>query len=141
VENQDGDRLGKVKDFVVEMRSGQVRYVVISSGGVAGVGSIWKPAPPQAFSLATAKKNTAALECTTVRWTMAPRIGRREVGSLNSPGRLQQIYGYYGQQPPITGKAQSGILQLSTDLIGATVITRQQNKVGRISDLLIDLSG
>src|SRR5437773_6388035 len=61
VENYDGDKLGKLKDFAVEMRSGQVACAIISSGGVAGIGSTWKPVPPQSLSLATAKRGTAAL--------------------------------------------------------------------------------
>ena len=166
VENYDGDRLGTVKDFVVEMRSGQVEYAIISSGGVASFGSILKPVPPQAVSLATAKKRTVALGGSKFRWEKAPTITRRELASLSAPSRMRAIYDFYGQQPAGVVMAQvtkapgdpaplsrTGVenspaallstadpLQLSSELIGLTVVNRQQEKIGKIADLLIDLS-
>src|SRR5258708_8563854 len=36
VENRDGQTLGKLEDFIVDMPSGQVTYAQISSGGLFG---------------------------------------------------------------------------------------------------------
>ena len=167
VESRDGDKLGKVKDFVVEMRLGQVEYAIISSGGVAGLGSTSKPVPPQAVSLATAKKGTVALGGSGLRWEKAPTVRRSELASLSAPSRLRAIYEFYGQMPPRLGMAPvtnafwvpavstrtgvengpsarrstAGPLQLASDLIGAAVVNRQQEKLGKVSDLLVDLSG
>ena len=151
VENYDGEKLGKVKDFIVEMQSGQIQYVIISSGGIAGLNSILKPVPPRAVSLATAKKSTVALGGSKVRWEKAPTIRRRELASLSGPSRLRAIYEFYGQQPPLSqtgvehGRSAAaggaGALQFASDLIGSTVVNRQQEKIGKVSDLLVDLSG
>src|SRR5437773_8277766 len=63
VENQDGERLGRIKDFVADTQSGQVRYAIVSTGGILlGVGSHLKVLPARALSMATAKKDTVALE-------------------------------------------------------------------------------
>jgi len=140
VENYDGDKLGKVKDFVIEMRSGQVKYALISSGGVAGFGSAWTPVPPQAVSLATAKQGTVALGGKSFRWEKAPTLRKKEVAMLSAPGRMREIYGFYGQQPSGTG-VPAGALQLASDLIGAAVVNRQQEKIGKVSDLVVDLTG
>src|SRR2546423_8433832 len=107
VENYDGDRLGKVKDFVVEMPAGRIEYVIISSGGVAGLNTVWKPVPPRAVSLATTKKNTVVLAGSKVQWEKAPTLKRREMPLLGTDVRLRAIYGFYGQEPPGAGTAQS----------------------------------
>jgi sporulation protein YlmC with PRC-barrel domain len=39
VKNSNGDKLGKIKDLVLDPESGQVVYVVVSFGGLLGVGN------------------------------------------------------------------------------------------------------
>src|SRR5438477_8070476 len=92
VESYDGEKLGKVKDFLVEMESGRIHYVIISSGGFAGLNSTLKPAPAQALSLATAKKGTVALGGSNFRWEKAPTLRKKETALLSGPRRLREIY-------------------------------------------------
>ena len=54
---------------------------------------------------------------------------------------MRAIYEFYGQQPPGVGTAQAGPLQLTSELIGMAVVNRQQEQLGKLSDLLVDLSG
>jgi sporulation protein YlmC with PRC-barrel domain len=39
VYNKAGENLGKIDDLVVDMKNGDIRYVALSHGGVAGIGS------------------------------------------------------------------------------------------------------
>jgi len=39
VRNREGENLGKIDDLVVDMKNGEVRYVALAYGGVAGIGS------------------------------------------------------------------------------------------------------
>lgn len=41
----NGDRIGKIDHFMVEKRSGQVEYVVMSFGGFLGLGEELRPLP------------------------------------------------------------------------------------------------
>lgn len=44
-----GSKLGAVHNFMVDKRSGQVAYVVISTGGFLGLGQSYHPLPWSAF--------------------------------------------------------------------------------------------
>ena len=45
VYNREGEHLGKIDNFMVEKRSGQVRYAVLSFGGFLGIGNDHYPLP------------------------------------------------------------------------------------------------
>ncbi len=49
--NSQGDELGKVSDIMIDVRSGQVAYAVLSFGGVLGVGSKLFAIPWSALTL------------------------------------------------------------------------------------------
>jgi len=169
VENQDGERLGRIKDFVADTQSGQVRYAIVSTGGILlGVGSHLKVLPARALSMATAKKDTVALELSKSRWAKAPNFKRSQLASLADPARMQQIYQFYGQSPagldgaraggavatPVApgpkgskaaparrAPASAGTLALASEVIGRRVINRQQERLGVVWDLLVDMAG
>src|SRR5690348_12074121 len=50
VYNRNGDRLGSVYNFMVNKRSGQVAYAVMSFGGFLGIGSSYHPLPWNALN-------------------------------------------------------------------------------------------
>lgn len=45
VYNREGDRLGHISNLMVDKRSGQVRYAVLSFGGFLGLGNDHYPLP------------------------------------------------------------------------------------------------
>ena len=45
VYNRNGDRLGTVHNFMVDKRSGQAEYAVMSFGGFLGIGESYHPLP------------------------------------------------------------------------------------------------
>jgi hypothetical protein len=45
VYNRQGDRLGTVQNFMVDKRTGQVAYAVMSFGGFLGMGESYHPLP------------------------------------------------------------------------------------------------
>jgi len=47
---RDGDKIGTVYNFMVDKRTGQVAYVVISTGGFLGLGQAYHPLPWTAFT-------------------------------------------------------------------------------------------
>ncbi len=58
VENTAGDNLGEVKDLVLDWGSGNVRYAVLSYGGILGIGDKLFAVPVDAFS---SKPNSSKL--------------------------------------------------------------------------------
>lgn len=51
VETQDGEKLGVIKDLVIDLDQGRIVYAVLSCGGIFGIGSKLFAIPWQAFRL------------------------------------------------------------------------------------------
>ena len=56
VYNKDGEDLGDIKEFMIDMDSGKVAYAVLSFGGVLGMGDKLFAVPWPALKLDTANK-------------------------------------------------------------------------------------
>ena len=145
VEDRIGEDLGRVNDFVIDSRSGRIVFVLLTSGGFAGMGARLKPVPPAALSQATAKRNVLALALEPGRWQNAPTIDKSRLGAWDNPASMRAIYEYYGQPflSP-TGrddpKEGAGRLKLASDLVGQTVVNHRNEELGRVSDLTVDLA-
>jgi len=166
VEDLDGQKLGVIRDLIIDLKSGQVNYVIVGTGGVVGVGSKAKIVPSQDLSAATAKKRTVALNVPKSRWKYAPAFKKRDLATLADPANALQIRRFYarsaddfraaeraptGSKPagpaptnpdgaPV-GKTRAPVLHLASILLGKPVLNRQQESLGEITDLVVDLSG
>ena len=56
VYNSDGEDLGDIKEFMIEMSTGKVAYAVLSFGGMLGMGDKLFAVPWKALTLDTANK-------------------------------------------------------------------------------------
>jgi sporulation protein YlmC with PRC-barrel domain len=161
VENSDGRELGKVRNLALDPESGQVRYVVVATGGFLGARTRFRAVPPQRLSAATAKRDVVAMKITAERWNLAPAFKLSEITSLVHSDREQQIAGFYqsseapsrssgmGQNgsrlTPTDRRAKDGSetrnpqLKLATDLIGRSIFNSDGEKLGEVSDLLVAL--
>ena len=55
VYNRQGEHLGEVHNFMVNKRTGQVEYAVMSFGGLLGIGESYHPLPWKALTYDTSK--------------------------------------------------------------------------------------
>lgn len=53
VRNAQGDGLGKIEDFMLDMSTGEVSYAVLSFGGIMGIGDKLFAVPLQAMRVDT----------------------------------------------------------------------------------------
>jgi len=53
--NRQGEKLGKIHNFMVDKRSGEVEYAVLQFGGVLGLGSDYYPLPWSVLTYDTAQ--------------------------------------------------------------------------------------
>jgi ribosomal 30S subunit maturation factor RimM len=163
VENVDGERLGTVTDFVMEMQSGQPAYAIVKAGGFGHRRLVI--VPMSAIALSTVKSRIAAIDITKAQWKHAPDFSRKDLALMGHPERAYQVARFYGQSQQTSGPIRSvdsqrlplrstgrladsainpgpqGRYQLANDLIGNQLIARQQVEIGKISDLLVDLGG
>src|SRR5690242_8496972 len=52
VRNQQNEKLGDVKDLVVDLHTGKIAYAVLSVGGFLGIGDKYVAVPPNEFQMA-----------------------------------------------------------------------------------------
>lgn len=66
VRNRQGEKLGEIKDFVVDLKSGKISYVAMTTGGVLGLGVREKliAIPLGDFTVAENRDNAIILDAT-----------------------------------------------------------------------------
>jgi sporulation protein YlmC with PRC-barrel domain len=159
LENRDGTEVGKLRNFAVDLHSGEVKFLILSSGGHFGLGAKLHAVPIELFSTATAKREVLAVNLPNGQLSRAPAFKASELASLSQPARQSELARYYnrpeikptqiagigspqGEAPRLmpTSRAnpnQTTPLQLASDLLGRTVVDRDQHKLGEVLDLLI----
>jgi sporulation protein YlmC with PRC-barrel domain len=165
VENQDALELGRLKDIIIEPETGKPRYGVISSGGIAGLKPRRRLIPAPALSSATAKRSVLFLEVPSEKWAKAPAFKKSELPNLGKQEVVAQVYGFYGvptngpgidaatsSKPGANQLTRTGAdspmastpdvnLRLVTGILGENVYDTGGEKLGTITDLLLDFSG
>lgn len=84
VVNRQNEKLGDVKDIVMDLPSGRISYVVISVGGFLGIGDKLIAVPPKAFSFSTTQDNLI-LDADKVKIQAAPGFVQTAWPSVDDP--------------------------------------------------------
>ena len=84
VRNSQNEKLGEIKDVVVDLHSGKVAYVVLSVGGFLGIGDKYVAIPPTAFMAAT-EPEKLTLNADKAKLQNAPSFSKTSWPELNSP--------------------------------------------------------
>jgi sporulation protein YlmC with PRC-barrel domain len=151
VEDSDGQKAGTVRNLVLNLNTGNLRYVVIGYGGILGVRATLKLAPTEAMSAATTKKQTLAINATTPQWRGAPAFKYSSLTALAEQDRAREISRYFqtsakntvnGTNLSKTGREQSSDtqpaqLKFASDVIGLRVVNQKREKIGEVVDLLV----
>lgn len=98
VYNRTGDRLGTVYNFMVDKKSGNVQYAVLSFGGFLGVGQDYYPLPWSMLTYDT-DKGGYVVDLDKSQLENAPRYAS---GSEPTHDREygRSVYDYYGVTYP-----------------------------------------
>lgn len=89
VRNEEGERLGTLKDIAINMDNGLIEFVAV------GAGESLRVTPPQAFQVKPDDKHLV-LEIDADRWEKAPTVERHELDRLADENEAREIYRYYG---------------------------------------------
>lgn len=95
VYNRQGEKLGSVYNFMVNKRSGQVAYAVMSFGGFLGMGTSYHPLPWKALTYDTSKGGYV-VDIDTDKLRNAPTYTSSESANWRDPSYGRQIDDYYG---------------------------------------------
>lgn len=98
VYNRQGERLGSVYNFMVDKRSGQVQYAVMSFGGFLGIGDSYHPLPWKTLKYDTAMGGYV-VDLDKDRLQEAPSYAASENPDWRDPSYSRRIDDYYGPFP------------------------------------------
>jgi sporulation protein YlmC with PRC-barrel domain len=94
----DGETAGKVKDIMLDVRSGRIAYVVMSSGGFLGVGDKLFAIPWNALTLDT-DHACFVLSIDARRIKDAQGFDQDHWPSMADRGWATSVHEYYGSEP------------------------------------------
>ena len=176
VKNYQNEKLGKVEDLAVDVESGRVVQVILSTGGFIGIGDTLTAVPPGALHHDVANK-VLHLDADLAKLKAAPKFEMSKWGECCDSEHLSGVYRHYGQEPAFTfiqsgdavldaspntlsspkaaeildkdrisSKRQCMIpvsrlsqLQKASKLMGTPVNNLQDEKLGKVENLLVDL--
>lgn len=98
VENAEGEKLGKIEDFMLDMESGRIRYAVLSFGGIVGIGDKLFAVPPETLSVDTDRK-CLVLDVDKERLKDAPGFDKDNWPNFADSALGRDVYDYYGRRP------------------------------------------
>jgi len=83
VRNLQNEKLGEIKDLVLDLSSGKISYAVLSVGGFLGIGDKYVAVPPGAFQ-AGPEQNTLVLNADKAKIQNAPGFAKTSWPEVNS---------------------------------------------------------
>lgn len=99
VYNRNGERLGSVYNFMVNKRSGQVAYAVLSFGGFLGIGSSYHPLPWNELTY-DPRLGGYVVNRSKEQFEGAPSYSASELSAWDDAEYTRRIDGYYSGLGP-----------------------------------------
>lgn len=176
VKNNQDEKLGKVEDLAVDLETGRIVEVIVSTGGFLGVGDRLTAVPPQALHHDAGQK-ILQLDANKEKLSGAPEFDMSNWNSASDSSHLTAVYNYYGEAPAFTfvdsdeavqgapdkdvstrqskatrnqdrvagerrdmiPAARLGDVQRASKLLGMNVNNQQNEKLGDVDNMLLDL--
>ena len=95
VYNKDGEDLGDIKEFMIDMASGRIAYAVLSFGGLLGMGDKLFAVPWGALALDTANKRFT-LNLPKAKLKEAPGFDKSNWPSMSDKAWATGLHSFYG---------------------------------------------
>lgn len=171
VKNYQDETLGKVEDLAVDVESGRVVQVILSTGGYIGIGDTLMAVPPGALHHDVTNK-VLHLDANKEKLKGAPKFEMSKWVEYSDPKHLSEVYRHYGEDPALkfihkgdavlddqrkadgtsdkdrmSSESQSMIpmsrlsrIQKASKLMGTAVKNLQDEKLGKVENILVDMS-
>ncbi len=107
VKNQQGQDLGQVEDLVIG-QDGKISYIIVSQGGIMGIGDKMTPIPFKNAQLSSQQDAVILSNIDKQKLQNAPTISQGEWQRLTDPGFEREVFSYYGQESG-QGQMQPGM--------------------------------
>ena len=103
VRNAQGDDLGDIKEIILNPNGGSIAYVIVSMGGVMGVGDKLYAVPWKALKLDTTR-NEFILNADKSRLKNAPSFDANRWPDMANDQWNSEVHRYYGQRYEASGR-------------------------------------
>jgi sporulation protein YlmC with PRC-barrel domain len=97
VYSQRGEHLGEIDDVMIDKRSGEVVYAIMSFGGFLGIGEKYHPLPWQVLTYDT-DLSGYVVNVNEAELKKAPYYSRDELSESDVTWR-DKVFGYYAMPP------------------------------------------
>ncbi|HJT62063.1 MAG TPA: PRC-barrel domain-containing protein [Burkholderiales bacterium] len=121
--DRQGEKLGRIRDLILGTQTGHVHYVVVTFGGLLGLGDRQYLYPVQALAPGPARDQIAI------------QVDRKDLGERTGVDELES---WLRQYDPNANYADRRFIQAS-ELIGKPVNDRDGERTGEIEDLVVNL--
>jgi hyperosmotically inducible protein len=98
VQNHQDQKLGAVENLMVNLESGRVAHVIVSSGGFLGLGDDLSVVPPASFTC-DAKGDRLILDASKETLAGAPRFSQKSWPDFSDPEYSTTVYRAYKVDP------------------------------------------
>lgn len=98
VKNYQDEKLGKVEDLAVDVESGRIVQVILSTGGFLGIGDTLTAVPPGALHHDVAQK-VLQLDANKDKLKGAPQFDNAKWDEGTQTTQVAEVYAYYDQEP------------------------------------------
>jgi sporulation protein YlmC with PRC-barrel domain len=95
VYNTAGEKLGSVYDVMIDKRSGNTEYAIMSFGGFLGIGDSYHPLPWRSLTY-DAAQGGYVVDIDRSRLEGAPSYSSRDSDRWTDPAYGRQVNDYYG---------------------------------------------
>jgi hyperosmotically inducible protein len=129
VQNFQNEKLGKVDNLAVDVESGRVIEVILSTGGFLGIGDTLTAVPPGALQHDPASK-FLHLDATKAKIKSAPKFDMSEWDASTQSNQLVEVYAYFGEQPYFVSRREG---YLTTNQDGTLTTSLPRNMDGTIN--------
>lgn len=106
VVNRNDEELGNVEDIVIG-RDGRVTYVLVSHGGVLGMGDSLVPVPFSAVSRGSQDDENIVIDMSKKEMENAPNFAKNQWPDFEDPDYENEVHGYFGGTPTPGTKGSS----------------------------------
>jgi len=144
--NREDEKVGSVHDLAVDLSSGRVTAVIISSGGFLGIADELSIVPPSALTLSE-KGDAFSANLTKEQLTDAPRFQGSKYPDLNDQKYMLNVYTTYDAEPYLEStrtadaNADGGRRVLkASEILGMDVKNHEDESIGDINELVLNHS-
>ena len=156
IQNLHNEKLGKVEDLAVDLESGRIVEIIVSTGGFLGVGDKTIAVPPGALRCDYPSK-VMHLDADKEKLKAAPKFEMSKWAECCQPAQVSEVYRYYEAEPYFAATPEGirnpdlivhareakveriGHVEKATKLMGMAVKNLQGEKLGKVDNLMVDL--